>query len=150
MKTLLVCKSIHHGNTQKVAERMSDEINAILITPDLYKESDINNYDLIGFGSGIYSDTFHPSIIKLIESLPSLKGKKVFLFSTAGVIYDKSQRQMRKILLSKEAEIVGEFCCKGFNTNLFLKFFGGMNKNRPNEEDYNNARLFAKDMLSKA
>jgi hypothetical protein len=31
--------------------------------------------------------------------------------------------------------IVDEFGCAGLNTNGFLKFFGGMNKGRPNAED---------------
>ena len=28
-----------------------------------------------------------------------------------------------------------EFGCTGFNTNRFLKYFGGINKGRPNAED---------------
>jgi hypothetical protein len=39
--------------------------------------------------------------------------------------------------------ILDEFNCAGFNTNSFLKYFGGMNKGRPNTEDLQNAREFA-------
>ncbi|TRO45748.1 flavodoxin, partial [Candidatus Bathyarchaeota archaeon] len=38
---------------------------------------------------------------------------------------------------------VDEFQCKGFNTNSFLRFFGGMNKGRPDEKDLKNAEEFA-------
>jgi len=45
--------------------------------------------------------------------------------------------------MSKEYIVKGEFSCKGFNTNSFIKFFGGMNKGRPNSEDLRNAAEFA-------
>ena len=38
-------------------------------------------------------------------------------------------------LESKGYKVVDEFQCKGFNTNSFLKLFGGMNKGRPNASD---------------
>ena len=40
-----------------------------------------------------------------------------------------------------------EFQCKGFNTNSFLRLFGGMNKGRPNTEDLKNAEEFAKSLI---
>jgi flavodoxin len=42
--------------------------------------------------------------------------------------------------------IVDEFNCAGFNTNSFLKFFGGKNKGRPNTEDLKNAEEFAQNL----
>ncbi len=39
-----------------------------------------------------------------------------------------------------------EFSCKGFNTNSFLKYFGGINKGRPNEEGIKNAEAFASEL----
>jgi flavodoxin len=45
--------------------------------------------------------------------------------------------------------IVDEFSCKGFNTNSFLKLFGGMNKGRPNTEDLKHAEEFALNLKEK-
>jgi flavodoxin len=42
--------------------------------------------------------------------------------------------------------IVDEFNCHGFNTNSFLKHFGGMNKGRPNDEDLKHAEEFAQNL----
>jgi flavodoxin len=42
--------------------------------------------------------------------------------------------------------IVDEFSCKGFNTNSFLKYFGGMNKGRPNAEDLKHAEEFVQNL----
>ena len=39
--------------------------------------------------------------------------------------------------------MLGDFICPGFNTNVFLKYFGGLNKNRPNSQDFDKAREFA-------
>jgi hypothetical protein len=45
--------------------------------------------------------------------------------------------------LAKGYKIVDEFGCVGFNTNSFLRFFGGLNKGRPNAEDLNRAEELA-------
>ncbi len=83
----------------------------------------------------------------LVNKLPYLKAKRVFLFSTAGVVYDKSHREIREMLTSKNAVIVDEFYCKGLNKNSFLKYIGGMNKGRPNAEDIKRAEQFAGNLI---
>ena len=52
---------------------------------------------------------------------------------------------LREKLLSKGYMIVDEFNCLGFNTNSFLKYFGGINKGRPNAEDLKDAEEFAQN-----
>ena len=44
---------------------------------------------------------------------------------------------------SKGYNVVDEFQCKGFNTNSFMRFFGGMNRGRPNDKDLKDAETFA-------
>ena len=147
MKTLIIYKSIHMGSTKKIAETMGRIMNADVIEPNGFDINKLDVYELIGFGSGIYDDGFHKTILNLIDKLPNLKSKRVFLFSTAGVIYDKSHREIREKLTNKNAVIVDEFYCRGFNKNSFLKYFGGMNKGRPNEVDIKNAEHFAGSMI---
>ena len=149
MKTLIIYKSIHLGSTKKIAEIMGRVFVADVIEANKFNAENIGNYDLIGFGSGIYDDKFHNSIFKLIDKLTNLKRNSVFLFSTAGVIYDKSHSEIRKKLTSKNANIIDEFFCKGFNKNSFLKYIGGMNKGRPNADDLENAEQFAKGIILK-
>ncbi len=50
---------------------------------------------------------------------------------------------LREIIQCRGCRIVGEFQCLGHNTNGFLKYFGGMNKDRPNAEDLKHAEEFA-------
>jgi flavodoxin len=53
---------------------------------------------------------------------------------------------LREKLQSKGYMIIDEFACKGFNTNSFMKYLGGMNKGRPNAEDLKHAEDFAQKL----
>ncbi len=56
---------------------------------------------------------------------------------------------LKEKLQSKGYVIVDEFSCPGFNTNSFLKYFGGLNKGRPNAEDLKRAEEFARNLKRK-
>ena len=124
MKTLIVYKSTHLGSTRKIAEVMGEALNADVKQPDELDPNLTSEYDVIGFGSGIYDATFHPAIFDLVDRLPSLEGKRVFLFSTSGIIYKDAHSKIRRKLEEKRAVVVDDFYCKGFNKNSFLKHFG--------------------------
>ena len=89
----------------------------------------------------------HKELLALAERMPEVEGKRAFLFSTSAIINDdkveKDHSALRGRLLQKGYDIVDEFACKGYNTNSFLKYFGGMNKGRPNQEDIELAKSFA-------
>ena len=50
--------------------------------------------------------------------------------------------RLRDRLQSRGYEIIGDFCCLGWNTNSFLRFFGGINKGRPDAQDLKLAEEF--------
>jgi flavodoxin len=147
MKSLLILYSYHHHNTEKVAKVIAKVLDAEIKMPKEINPEDLQEYDLIGFGSGIYSAKHHESLLDLADSLTQVTNKKTFLFSTAGITgqskASKDHGALREKLESKGYIIVDEFQCKGFNTNSFLKLFGGMNKGRPNAKDLKNAEDFA-------
>jgi flavodoxin len=144
MKTLIIYQSIHHGNTKKVAIVLADELKAYIKKPSEIKPTDLDKYDLIGFGSGIYNGKHHISLFKLLESIKKQNIKKAFIFSTATIRYKKMHEALREELISKGFNIIDEFICRGFMDYSFIRyFFGGLNKKRPNEKDLNNARDFA-------
>ena len=153
MKSLVVVISIHHNNTLKIANEIVKVLDAILKKPSQIKIEEIQDYDLVGFGSGIYGAKHHESLLELADELPQVRNKKAFLFSTAAltnkkkVIQDHSK--LREKLESKGYIILDDFQCKGFNTNSFMKYLGGMNKGRPNPEDLQNAEEFAEKLKQK-
>ena len=158
VKSLVVVFSYHHGNTEKIANACANVLGAEVKTPQQVTPEEIAKFELVGFGSGIYSATFDPSVLDLADRLPQVSDKKVFLFSTYGApafiadreFIEKNHEQIRKKLQAKGYTVIGEFGCAGLNTNSFLHYFGGLNTGRPNAEDLRNAEEFARDMLQKA
>ena len=151
MKSLLVLFSYHHHNTEKVANVFANVLDAQIKSPQQINPEELQKYDLIGFGSGIYGAKHHESLLDLADDLPPVTGKNAFIFSTSAIMgkskIAEDHSSLREKLQSKGYTIVDEFSCKGFNTNSFLKFFGGMNRGRPNEKDLKSAEDFAKKMM---
>lgn len=148
MKSLIVVYSYHHSNTEKIAKAMAESINAELKHPIDAVNENIDDYDIIGFGAGIDSGKHYKEIIDYASSLQAVKGKKAFIFSTAGISSEKKKMKdhaaLREVLSSKGFEIIDEFACPGFDTNSVLKYIGGIQKGRPNEDDIKSAVAFAK------
>jgi flavodoxin len=148
MKCLLVLFSYHHNNTEKIAKVFAKVLDAQIVVPSKINSEDLQQYDLVGFGSGIYDGKHHKELLDLADKLPKVSNKKAFLFSTS---FDKRvamiHSSLKEKLESKGYIIVDDFNCKGFNTNSFLKFFGGLDKGRPNAEDLKHAEEFAQNLM---
>lgn len=150
LKCLLIVYSYHHNNTQKVAEAMARVLGAEIKTPQNTNPEEHLNYDLVGFGAGIDSGKHYRELLDFADKLPQVDNKKAFIFSTAGLTGEKKLAKdhstLREKLEVKGYKIVDEFQCKGFNTNVFLKYFGGMNRGKPDEEDLRHAEEFAQNL----
>jgi len=148
MKTLIVYSSTHKGNTKKIASAMAEVLQADLKTPDQVKIGELVNYDLIGFGSGIYMFRHHRTILKFARNLPEMSDKKAFIFSTSGDPEGlKFHQKLRKILAEKHCAITGEFNCPGLDCFGPFKLTGGLNQGRPNEKDIAKAMAFAENLI---
>lgn len=146
----MVLFSYHHNNTQKIAKVFAAVLDAQIRTPQEIGPEELQQYDLIGFGSGIYDGKHHRDLLDLADRLPSVVSKKGFLFSTSfDTRIDQIHSSLRGRLETKGYIIVDEFNCGGFNTNSFLKYFGGLNKGRPNAEDLKRAEDFAQGLKQK-
>jgi flavodoxin len=141
-------------NTEKVAKVIAKILDAQIKWPDKIKPQELQEYNLVGFGSGIYGEKHHKLLLGLADILPQVNNKKAFIFSTSAIMgkekVAKDHSALREKLELKGYNIVDEFACKGFNTNSFLKHFGGMNKGRPNAKDLENAEEFARNLKQNA
>lgn len=151
MRSLVVVYSYHHMNTEKVAKVIAKVLDAEMKTPQQLAPEGLEGYDLMGFGSGIYGAKHDKCLLDLANELPEVTEGKAFIFSTSAIMGKNKvaadHSELREKLQAKGYAIVDEFACKGFNTNSFLKYIGGMNKGRPNEKDLENAEDFARKLL---
>ncbi|MEE9540927.1 MAG: flavodoxin domain-containing protein, partial [Candidatus Thorarchaeota archaeon] len=85
MKALLVLFSYHHNNTERIANVFAKVLDAQIKTPQQINPEELQEYSLVGFGSGIYGAKHHKSLLDLADELPQVTNRKAFLFSTSGV-----------------------------------------------------------------
>ncbi|TET09075.1 MAG: flavodoxin [Candidatus Atribacteria bacterium] len=148
MKVLIIYHSEHHGNTKKIAKAMAEKINA-----DILKAADVNlnkfeEYDIVGFGSGVYNGKLHKELSEILSKLSKQDGKKAFIFSTTGskTYSSIAHERFRPMLEERGFEIIGEFSCLGFDTALTKE---GINKGRPNKQDIKDAEDFIVNIIKK-
>ena len=152
MKCMLVLYSYHHMNTEKVAKVLAKILDAQIKSPQETDPQEVLHYDLVGFGAGIDGGKHYKPVLDFADKLPCVNNKNAFIFSTAALSNDKKRGEdhsaLREKLESKGYQIVDDFQCKGFNTNSFIKYFGGMNRGRPNAKDLKKAEEFALNLKS--
>ncbi len=149
---LVLCKSVHHENTRRVADRIAAVLQATVVDPDDALLPTAGELSLIGFGSGIYYGRFHKSIRDWLKHIPPNAGigHRAFVFSTSGLPFLSwlYHRPLRHALQSKGFEVVGEFSCRGYDTFGPLWLIGGLNRKHPNEQDLLHADRFAVQLKS--
>jgi flavodoxin len=146
MKAMIVYTSIAHGNTEKVAKAMAEALGGDLARTSATNADTLKNYDLVGFGSGIYNRQHHKEVFDLVARMPATQDKKVFVFSTSGYGRATSNDSLKKELRRKGFKVVGSFACKGFDTYGINKLYRGAAKGRPNADDLEEARAFARGL----
>lgn len=149
-KVLIVCASYHHQNTRKICDIFAEEMNATVVSPNDFNPAMLDDFSLIGFGSGIYNGQHHAQIIDLVSNLSPQDQKRAFVFSTSTFALTSLHKQLDGLLRQKGFIVIAEFAAKGFMDYSFTKLvFGGINKGRPNQSDCDQARAFARGLCMK-
>jgi flavodoxin len=141
MKAVIVYASTHHGNTQALVQAICQHFGSESIDAAAVQQADLSSYELIGFASGIDFGRFYAPVEEfLIANLPP--GKRVFFLYTCARLSDKFTDSMRQAAQQKQAQVLGEFGCRGYNTYGPLKLIGGINKGHPDAADIEAALAF--------
>ena len=148
MKVLITYNSVHRGNTEKIAKTMAAAIDADIMKYDEVDGYNILDYDLIGFGSGIYYGKPNKELLEFIDELPPVKNRKAFVFTTSGKGNPDYTSALAKKVSLHGFKVLGEFSCKAFDVWGPLKLIGGINKGRPNTDDLNAAESFVKGLMN--
>jgi flavodoxin len=152
MKSLIIYHSTYKNNTEKIARVFAGKINADLVNLKNPGDVRVNDYDLIGFGSGVYMESMSPQLFSYIEKL-NLQGKYVFAFSTSGSGMGYYNKKLVKLLESKGAKCKGSFACKGsfvsrdFSNNRIFEFMSRFAEGHPNDRDIQKAEKFIKKLI---
>jgi hypothetical protein len=128
---------------------MAPILEAEIKTLDIVSPEALLDYDLVGFGSGVYFGKLYKGLLEFADKLPQVKGKNAFIFSTSGKAGKSAadfHKALRSTLSSKGYTILGEFSSPGFDTFGLLKIGGGIKKGRPNQDDLKQAETFAQSM----
>ncbi|MGW1320503.1 flavodoxin family protein [Streptomyces sp. NPDC002426] len=145
MKTVIVCASVSHGNTRRVADRMAQVLKAEVVAPEQADLAELAGADLVGFGSGVFYGRLHPRLTGFVEALPTGPGR-AFVFATSGLPefpLAPFTRPLVQLLEGKGFEVDGSFSCRAFDTWAPFKLVGGINRQRPNAGDLAAAEAFA-------
>jgi flavodoxin len=152
MKAVIVCTSVSHGNTKKIADVMGQVLEAPVTAPDQVDLAELAACDLVGFGSGIFLGSFHSQLREFVQSLPEARRGKAFVFATSGFPEARFQRFSRplvRLLEQKGFDVVDTFSCRALDTYLPFKPIGGIRKGRPDASDLEAARAFAEKLRAR-
>jgi flavodoxin len=125
------------GNTRRVADAIAEELG---VKSNGVRTSPLDDAKILFLGSGTYGSRPGEAMTKFIEA-GNFTGRRVAMFGTsmnpAGA--RKMIAAMEDAVTRKGATVLGRYHCRG----KFLVF----NRGRPNMEDLDNAKKFAREML---
>ncbi len=163
---ILICYHSETGNTEKVAKNMAEGLAGEDVTVSAAKEVDpenLNAYDVIFLGTGVYGGAAGKSINKLVKDATKLP-EKVVVFSTHAnsdpQFFGDAFKKVEKQLSKKNAKIIAKFDCIGENLNpqiveMLMKVQPSIKpileaaKGHPDALDLENAKNFTKSLLQK-
>ena len=145
-KTVIIYASTHHGNTRKLIEAISEKYQIDIIDAIEQKFANLSEYDLIGFASGIDFGKFYDAVEQFLkDNLP--ENKAVFFMYTCAREDKDFTYTMRTEALKRNAILMGEYGCRGYNTYGAWKVIGGMNKQHPTKKELDGAVKFYESLI---
>jgi len=149
MKTIVLYSS-RSGNTKKIADSIAAQVGceAIKITSDSNPSTlDLEGYDLIFVGTGLYAGTPNEDLVKYLGSLNLKSTKQFALFITWGGAprSDKmALTRLRALLESKNQKVLLEhFASYGGWKGILMK------RGHPKPEEIQAAGQWAKQLVEK-
>ena len=141
-KCLIICESVYHHNTSKIALSMAQALGCRLVTAKEALTMNLESYETIGLGSGIYFGCHHPAIFKVVDTFSGTP-QDVFIFSSRGNPFPASYHsRLKEALAQKNKRLIAEFSVRAIDETGPWVIIGGGNKGRPNETDLKKAARF--------
>jgi flavodoxin/NAD-dependent dihydropyrimidine dehydrogenase PreA subunit len=141
------------GATEKIATQIAEGIKEKKYSVDLCnlnknKAPSVEGYDVIGIGFPVYYSRAPFNILDYVKSLPDLRGKSFFVFTTFGNIRGDASTQVRIALRRKGAHDIGYFFSRGANHFVgYLKDGYLFSSTHPEADEIHDAKKFGKDVV---
>lgn len=167
---ILIAYFSQTGNTEKGARSMKNGLTEEDVVLKQVKElfpEDLKGYDLLLLGSGIYAGKIHKSVADLVKKADVIRPKFAFFCTHASPdAYQNGFKVVKRQLAKKNAEIIGEWDCKGANLGVpkeviekrlaslppeqreKAKKEQGELKNHPDKEDLAKAKQFTESLVN--
>lgn len=148
MKLLAVVHSTHIGNTMQIAEAMAEIAPLTIAEFENIDKYNLSQYDAVGFGGGINAGSHDGKLLSFVQKLQSVP-KYSFVFSTSATgKYQKHNKKLISLLESRGSKVLGSFGCKGLCKFFIFALAGGINKGRPNIDDFDAAQDFIMQVMA--
>lgn len=145
MKTAIVYYSKHHGNTKKLLDEIAKHHEVTLIDAVNEPNADVSEFDRVGFASGIYYSKFNKAVLAFAKE-KLRDGQDTFFIFTYSAEKKGYTDAIRQAVSAHKANILGEYCCLGFNTFGPFKLIGGIVKGHPDSKDLSGVVKFYEDL----
>lgn len=147
MKLLAIVHSTHMGNTMQIAEAMAEVAPLTIAELGDAGKYDLSQFDAVGFGGGINAGSHDKKLMQYVQKLneaPALS----FVFSTSASGKGRKQNaKLIKLLEEKGSKVLGSFGCKGLCRFFIFAIGGGINKGKPDIDDFDAAQSFIEDVM---
>ncbi len=123
MNGIIVYKS-KYGATKKYAEWLSEEAGFEMIDVSFAKVTDLQKYDVIIFGGGIYASGL-PVTQFIKKNIKALADKKIIVFCNGASPYEeKNFEAARDHIMKDELKDIPFFYCRGAWNMEAMSFYG--------------------------
>ena len=143
MKTVVIYRSTHHGNTKKLLDAIAAAAGDELVLTDAEKAdgSELDGCTRVGLASGIYYGDFDKRVKQYAETLLP-NGMPVFFLYTHGAPRGDFLKGMRAAVAARGCPELGAYGCQGFDTFGPFRLLGGIAKGHPTPEEIEGAVRF--------
>jgi len=156
MPKCLIVYFSQSGSTAKVAEHIASGLKVAGYQVELHNlrnrcvPPDVEEIDLLGIGSPIYTFRLPFNVADYLNALPPLNNLPVFSFNLYGSYCFDTGTQFRKMLAQKGARDMGYFSCHGEDVVLgYLQEGYLFSPNHPTQNELDEAQSFGKEVASR-
>ena len=116
-KALVLYQKSKHDTATNITMALAEELNqngytVVINHPSSELNYNVDDYDLLVFGSAVYMGTISGPLQKYMNNAP-LEGKDVIVYSVGGSLYEKQELELLKGKASRAKSVKGIKVSKG-------------------------------------